>query len=118
MQKTKRRIESRNTLAPLAASPAGTVTLGSGLDIAANVDVIQMKHGTTVFQKHQRSMRGGTSGRASARLLHSSHRLCAREQFCCLGPFGNWDTGVGHCPADGLACDAKNETGLRYKNVI
>ena len=81
MQKTKRRIESRNTLAPLAASPAGTVTLGSGLDIAANVDVIQMKHGTTVFQKHQRSMRGGTSGRASAQLLHSSHRLCAREQF-------------------------------------
>jgi hypothetical protein len=108
MQKTKRRIECRNTLAPLAASPAGTVTLGSGLDIAANVDVIQMKHGTAVFQKRQRSMRGGTSGRASAQQPQAAVAR-AREQFAVVGSF--WDTGR-------RACDAKNKTGLGYQTFI
>jgi hypothetical protein len=92
MQKTKRRIESRNTLAPLAASPAGTVTLGSGLDIAANVDVIQMKKGTTVFQKHQRSMCGGMSGRASALQPVAAVRLRLRVSSLLFGSLGK----LGH----------------------
>lgn len=65
-RKRNEELMARNTLAPLAASPAGTVTLGSGLDIAANVDVIQTQRDKTLFQKHQRAMRGGTSVREGA----------------------------------------------------
>ena len=42
-KKSERSTKAKCTLAPLAASPAGTVTLGSGLtDIVTNADVIKV----------------------------------------------------------------------------